>query len=445
MSRSSITRNALRISTVEGCWAVGHFVLTSGAFFTGFALFLGATDFQLGVLAAIPLLAQVFQLPGAYIVEKTGWRRQIVGWFSVVSRSFWLPIALVPLLPGHHAMRWFMALYLVSSVVMNFAGAGWVAWMSAIVPPQIRGRYFGMRNRINGGISIIASLVAGLVIDAFRDRHFEQGGYLTLQLIAVFAGLMAFRLILRQPDPDYRAEELPPLGRYLLQPLRDANYRHIMFFYLYWMFAVSLAAPFFNAHLLKHMNWNFRRLAVVGILFSVSNILFHPLWGKLVDRYGHKPILMTTATGIVALPLFYAFCPWDARWPIYFNAIFGGICWAGNGLALFNLILEFLPANRRTMYVAVLAALSGIVNFVASILSGWLAQLLAGLEWNVMGFTVVNYTVLFLITAVLRIPALLILHHIREPDAVQTRVFVRRMFIEFNRRIGIGRHVFPYP
>jgi len=445
MSRSSITRSALKISTAEGCWAVAHFVLTSGAFFTGFALFLGATDFQLGVLAAIPLLAQVFQVPGAYLVEKTGWRRPLVGWFSVVSRSFWLPIALVPFLPGNHSMRWFMILYLLSSVVMNFAAAGWVAWMSAIVPSQIRGRYFGMRNRINGGINIAATLAAGLVIDAFKDRGLEQGGYLTLQLVAVFAGLMAFRLILRQPDPGYRAEQLPPLGHYLLQPLRDANYRRIMLFHLYWMFAVSLAAPFFNAHLLKHMAWNFRSLALVGILFSVSNILFHTLWGKLVDRYGHKPILMTTAVGIVTLPLFYACCPWDARWPIYVNAIFGGICWAGNGLALFNLIMESLPASRRTMYVAVLAALSGFVNFAASVLSGWLADLLAGLRVELFGFTIVNYTILFLITTLLRVPALLILHRIREPEAVHTREFVRRMFIELNRRIGIGRHIFPYP
>ena len=64
MPQPTITRKALRISTIEGSWAALHFLITSGVFFTGFALMLGANDFQLGLLGAIPVLAQVFQVVG---------------------------------------------------------------------------------------------------------------------------------------------------------------------------------------------------------------------------------------------------------------------------------------------------------------------------------------------------------------------------------------------
>ncbi len=443
MATISTTRKALRISNIEGSWATLHFVLTSGAFFTGFALLLGANDFQLGLLSAMPLLAQVFQLPGAWLVEKTGHRRTIVGWFSVISRTIWLPIVLIPALFPDHPMRMFIWLCLASSIAMNLASSGWVAWMSALVPPSIRGRYFATRGRVTGAVAIAASLGGGVAIDLLKQHGHDYAGYLLLMMIAVAAGLMAFRLILRQPDPGYRAEVLPPLTTYLVQPMRDANYRRIIVFYLYWLFAVNLASPFFNAHLLKHMGWNYKSMALLGVLSSVTTILLQSVWGRAVDRHGHKPVLMITAIGIIHLPFYYAFCPWGLRWPIYLNAVFGGVFWAGFGLASFNQLIDVLPARRRTMYVAVLSALSGMTSFVATIFSGWLAGVFDGVNWTFGSLTVVNYQILFVITGLVRIPGLLFLRRIREPDAEGAGLVLRQAFGGFYRRLLLLRPMFP--
>ena len=134
MPQPTITRKALRISTIEGSWAALHFLITSGVFFTGFALMLGANDFQLGLLGAIPVLAQVFQVVGAYLIERTGWRKGIVAWFSVISRTLWLPIAFIPFFVHSRAVLIFMILYAISSILMNIAVPGWVTWMAALTP-----------------------------------------------------------------------------------------------------------------------------------------------------------------------------------------------------------------------------------------------------------------------------------------------------------------------
>lgn len=445
MSKRVSKRQGLRISTMEGSWATLHAVLTSGGIFTAYVLFLGANDFQLALLSAMPLLAQVIQIPGAWLVERTGKRRLIVGWFSVVSRTFWLPIALIPLFTRDHGIRLFVALYLASSIVMNFSGAGWVAWMSALVPNRIRGRYFATRNNIIGLVTIVSSLAGGFVIDAFRDHGHAYGGFLTVMAVAVFGGLMAFRMILQQPDPEYRPEAIPPLLRYLFRPLADTNYRRIVLFYLYWLFAVNLASPFFNAHLLKYMHWNQKTLALFGVISSVSAILSQRGWGHLLDRYGNKPVLMITAIGIIHLPLYYVFCPWTVSWPMYANALFTGLFWAGFGLASFTQLIDVLPSSQRTMYVALMGALSGVTNFISMILGGWLAHRLDGVHWQFGSLQVINYQVLFVITTLLRIPALLLLRRIREPDAQGTAFVMRKMLTAMNRRIGLGRLISPVP
>jgi MFS family permease len=443
MPQLTITRRALRISTIEGSWAALHFLLTNGAFFTGFALLLGANDFQLGLLAAIPVLAQVFQIPGAYLIERTGLRKGIVAWFSAISRAVWLPIALIPLFVHSRVVLSFMIFYLFSSIAMNIAAAGWVTWMSAIVPASIRGRYFGARNRVTGLVSIAGNLAAGFAIDLFHQHGHDTAGYFTLQLVAVIAGFLAFSLILRQPDPGTPPETVPALATYLFQPLRDPNYRRILAFYLYWVFAVGLASPFFNAHLLKHMHWNFKSIALLGVIASVTTMIVQMYWGRSIDRYGHKPVLMISAMGIIQLPFYYAFCPWDVRWPIYVNTVLAGIFWAGFGLASFNLVIDILPSRNRTMYVAVLAALNGIVSFVANVLSGWLAESMAGIHWKIGALTMVNYQVLFIMTGLLRVPALMFLLRVHEPDAVTMRVLVAKMFAELNQRIGWNWPIFP--
>ena len=179
------------------------------------------------------------------------------------------------------------------------------------------------------------------------------------------------------------------------------------------------------------------------MITSVTTIAVLTAWGRMIDRYGHKPVMMISAIGIVQLPFYFAFCPWDVRWPIYANAVLTGVFWSGYGLASFNLVIEMLPPRNRTMYVAVLAALNGIIMFVANTLSGWMAGAMEDLRWQFGSLTVVNYQILFLMTGILRLPALLLLDRIQEPDAVTMRVLVKKMFAEFNRRVGLSWPMFP--
>ncbi len=236
---------------------------------------------------------------------------------------------------------------------------------------------------------------------------------------------------------------MPAIAAYLIQPLRDSNYRRILAFYLYWVFACGIASPFFNAHLLKHMQWNFKSIALLGVIASITTMFVQTYWGRLIDRYGHKPVLMVTVIGILHLPFYYAFCPWDIRWPIYINTVLTGVFWGGFGLASFNLVIDMLPSRNRTMYVAVMSALSGITSFAANVLSGWLADAMEGVRWQIGSLTLVNYQLLFVMTGLLRVPALLFVRRVHEPDAVTMRVLVAKMFAEFNQRIGSGWPLLP--
>ena len=60
----------LRFLTLEGAFAMGFFSITTSGFLAAFALALGANNLQIGVLAALPFIMQILQLPVIWLVEK---------------------------------------------------------------------------------------------------------------------------------------------------------------------------------------------------------------------------------------------------------------------------------------------------------------------------------------------------------------------------------------
>src|SRR5688572_23102476 len=117
------------MSLVTLSWVFGSVWATAigGAPFTLFARDLGATGFQIGLLAALPFLASLVSMPASVLTERTGARKKLFLLGLYAQRLLWFPIALLPLWllnRGHGgangaAILSFMALILV----MHCAGA----------------------------------------------------------------------------------------------------------------------------------------------------------------------------------------------------------------------------------------------------------------------------------------------------------------------------------
>jgi len=61
------SKTDLRNSFYGGMFANAFAALTGGVFITGFALYLGMNDFMIGLVAAMPFMVTVFQLPASYL------------------------------------------------------------------------------------------------------------------------------------------------------------------------------------------------------------------------------------------------------------------------------------------------------------------------------------------------------------------------------------------
>ena len=152
---------SLRLIIWEGAASGAMFSLGSGGFMAAYALALGANNLQVGILAALPFIAQVAQLPTILAVERFRRRKAIGIPALLASKLLWVPIGAVPFLmdtPGAPAVAAVIALMALRGLVAPVWATAWTSWMRDLVPQNILGRYYARRMAIVTGSVAVVSL-----------------------------------------------------------------------------------------------------------------------------------------------------------------------------------------------------------------------------------------------------------------------------------------------
>jgi MFS family permease len=146
----------------------------------------------------------------------------------------------------------------------------------------------------------------------------------------------------------------------------------------------------------------------------VSSFLALPLWGRICDRFGCKPIILLAVLGSSTHPFYYLVARSDMPWPVYCDAISSGIVWSGFNLATFNLVLAAAPRGAgREMYYAAYNGAGGLAMAIVSAFSGALVDRLP--ELTILGLHMIPRQVVFFSVIWLRLLALVLLARVVEP------------------------------
>jgi MFS family permease len=441
---SSLTRpeidRGLRVSIVEGAFAMVYSTLGGGMFLTGLALWLGANSFQIALLAAIPPLVAGFSFLSGYLVRNVGSRKRLLIWLAAVGRTVFLVVVPFLLLQIRIRLGLFFVTVILSSLIMTIAGTVWQSWISDLVPEYRRGRFFGLRNAIHGLIGVCVAYAAGRGMDWFKAQGHEPFGYGLAFGLAVVFGAVSTVLLLRQPETEMVPSAALSLRRTLLGPLKEPQFSKLILFLAVWFLTGTLASPFYLVHLMRNLNFTFAAIGVYSMIGGVIGTLFQLLWGRVIDRFGSRPVTVLNFALVGVMPLLWLFATPSFRLPIWGDALLNGVVWTGGSLGLWNLLLDLAddPSHRES-YFAIYSVVTGLGAFVASLLSGIIAQALHTFHLSLFGFHFVNYDVLFLAAGLSRFACLPLLLRVRERGSKSVRHTVRAVSALGLWRINRGR------
>lgn len=447
-------RSSLHASTLDGVFATIFSNITGGVLLSNFLVELEATPLQIGMLASIPMLANLLQPLGAYWADCTTSRRIYSLWVYGISRLLWLPLAIAIIVFSWHPLQpqqmigATLAVMLATHVLGALGSASWLSWLATIVPRQLRGRYFGFRNSTFSLTSLIALPLLGIAVSHWVGGSLQ--GFGLLMIVGVVAGLISlgFQSCMTDVNPQAyfsetstQAENTVEFAPYLNQETESGsnvlisppelsenahssilNNFHFLLFLLYfglWSFGVNLSNPFFNLYLLDNLALNVSWVTLYNGLAAGANLLMLLVWGKLADRIGNRPILLLVGGLVAVTPLLWLGT--DATsisiW-LWFPLLhlLGGGTGAAIDLCINNMQLTIAPLRHHTKYFAITAAIGGVTGAMGALAGGWLAQLA----------DVGGMTGLFALSCILRLVALLPLVWMQEPQRRSLRHTLQR-------------------
>jgi MFS family permease len=368
---------AKRLITVDGICSMAMASVQGGPFLTAFALGIGASNYDIGLVAAIGFLSQAVQLPSLFLLQRFPYRRAITVASAVSSRLVWAFIILTPALFVDRGVSWLLLWLFLSAVLTSVAAPAWNSLLHDLVPAGRLGRVFSLRTLLGNLVALPLTIGGGLFVDWLRTRlpGSELYAYALLFLVGLGFGLVGIISIARLPEPTMAAPEGVRLVGLLAQPLRDGNYRRFLVFVGTWNFAVNLATPFFAAYMLRRLGLPLSTVTALTVTAQVANLAFLRIWGRLADRVSNKAVIATCAPLYLLAFVAWAFTgvpePHRLTIPILVAIhLVSGMATAGIGLPIGNIGLKLAPSGSAHAYIT-LAGLAGAV-------SGTLAPMLAG-------------------------------------------------------------------
>ncbi len=429
------TRRPLRF--VLFAWLAGStwLQLTGGAVFTRFGRSLGVSDAGFGILAALPYLGALVQLPIGFLIERGVDRRRLFLLSGIVGRSTWILIGVLPwVLPPGAWWPCFLGLYALAVTSANVDNPCWISWMADLLPRRFRGRFLSSRTRLGQFVAFLLPLPAGWLLDqaATAGASPARLAASSLMVCGGLAGLLEILLHAHVPDLPRSRRPAPSDWRgVFVAPLRDHGFRHLLAFNGLMAFAVGFVGQYVWLYLFDVVALSNVEVNVVLILVpTLVQLAVMGTIGRLVDRFGRKPVMIISGILVVNGAFAWALVDRTHWWLGYTLALLATVGWPALEVARFNLLLGFTQfrAGRgagggyvawNSLAVAVGGTLSGLVG-------AWVARTL-GPEWRVviLGWTFTYHGALFALSSVARAVALLALFGLEDPGAQRTRVAMR--------------------
>lgn len=480
-------RRALRIVTAGWMFGIVWGSIVGGDPIRILGNMLGFKDYHFGLLIALPPLATVGQLLSVILIERTGLRKYQFMEFAAISRLLWLVIAAIPLvflLPGTGAIYTMMAVLLTSYFFDALATPAWFSWMAQLIPRRVRGRYFAVRARLTQCVQIVTVVIVGAVTDYVTAPH-APGAPLTAAaqpallrtMCILFAVAAAFGVTdvllfrgIRDVLPTFRrpARATPANLRMLLDPFKERVFRHYVLFCATLTFSNAVGGWFYWKNCRENLGLS--SLATMILFMALTpaiQILCSRWWGRAIDRWGRRPVLIIGGVGVVitmlpyliasprmANPVFVADAiNWVARhvgavlgrpemqWVDYHTPIssfliilsaivVGGAAWAGVNLAINAVVLGFAEGEGKSHYVAAqsfFVSMGGLAGALVAMGGTYLLDglhkhpiLLGSLKWN-------GWHIMFLLATVARVVSLFWLKGMPDPGSAKVADLLRHV------------------
>lgn len=322
-----------------------------GTFLSVFLVRLGASNFMVGLLTAMPALTGIllaFQV-GAFLSRQ----RQVVPWFSrarLFVLSCYVLTGLVPYLFDQHVPEIIVGIWALATLPQTVVSVAFSVVMGQVAGPRGRVALMSQRWSTLGLANALAVLLAGQLL-----QHWDFPlNYQIIFLISAIGGLVSYSFSIRISLPD---QEAPPAPSGRGSPWRQElgvlrQYPDFLRFtasQFIFRAGLSMAMPLLPLYWVRELKASDMTISFINTAQTVVLLVAYLLWTRLAKRTGERRVLLICAFGASFYPFLTALT--HSTGPLAIYAGINGFFQAGVDLVFFDIMLDTCPPQNQARYI----------------------------------------------------------------------------------------------
>ena len=378
---------------------------------------IGFSDAETGILSSFITLAFLFQIISIFVIRKVTNTKRFAVLFHSLGQMVCVVIFLVPFMPFSKELG---KAFTVTCVLVAYFGNYMVSNLiyrlgNSFVKPTKRGRFNSGKEMLSLVTGIVVSITVGIAVDKFEKSGNEKGGFLfiAVSVLIFFAFDLAMLLLMKNEISEKREmNDTAPMGVILKNTLGNKSYRNVIILAILWNCARFITVGFLGTYKTEDLAYTMTVIQIINIVACLARALISKPFGKYSDKRSYAKGIELGL--VIAAAAFFSgvFATPSSRFFIIVHTVLFHVCMAGVEGNFINVTYSYVDDRYFAEASAIKNCISGVFGFGASLIGG---QILATVQANgneLFGYTVYGQQVLFAISFVLIICAILFAHFV---------------------------------
>lgn len=345
--------------------------IASNSFITAFAVYLGLSNFAIGIYAILDTITNVIQVFAAPLFSKIGQSKFVVLTNYTIYRLSSVCFAFIPFLTNNVNVRTFL-FFIFATIYAVTGELGYITfvnWRMTLVKKEDRTKFASTRNIYKNTLVMIFSLLMGVVLDQFTKNGNELYGFLILFLIVFLIAFIDIFIRIKTYKPPIEDKNIS-IKDSIAKPATDKKFRKILIIGGLNRFAYGMGTMYLNVFLLRYLEINYLYYSILNILINFADAMFSKYWAKKSQDRNWSRVL-TPMCLIFILAFIILFILNDKVLVLCLPIIYILIGCGNSAYEMFDhiAIYENSKDNYKTSYVTFERFIEGIVTTVLPIIS----------------------------------------------------------------------------
>lgn len=379
--------------------------LVGGTFWTGFLLLLNADDGFIGTMTMISTAANMLQFLAPLLLERFTKRKKLLSALRalmyLINVAF---IGVIPLFPAGNQFKLTMLAMsvLIVNVINAFIAPGISIWHVQSVPPNVRQYFYSVITMTVGAVVALVNLAGSKLLDVMTAHGMEYEGLLVIRGVALALCAVEIFLYLKIREYPYESSGATFRIRDLFTlPLKNKRYLRTVAVAFLWCFAANVPGSYYTVYLLRNLNVSYSYITLISMI-NVPVVLFlTPVWRKVLSKNGWFRTLYLSMAVYLGHYVLLALVGENTRFLYPVAMILAYVFAIGINLAFTGIPYVNMPENNQTVFIGFYSSISNLAALLGVTLGKYFILFTEEMDWNILGFHLMNKQLLMVVTAVL--------------------------------------------